>query len=74
MDNEIIKYIVLNPIQFITAIIMLIYLLKGKHWHVLYAQCLLMFSYTAIQTIGLSEFLVGIIVGVMATWVCYILV
>lgn len=55
-----------NPIAFICAIIMLIYVLRGMGWHAMYAYALLIGIYAVIETVGISEFIAGVIVGVVA--------
>lgn len=64
---SIIKKIIFdNPLAFICAILMIIYIIKGKTWHAMYTYALLCGVYVVSRTVGVSEFIGGVIVGVAA--------
>ena len=64
---EALKHIFLdNPVATFIAIVMLAYILRGKHWHAMYAYTLVMGAYVVGKTVGVSEFVAGVLVGVIA--------
>lgn len=55
-----------SPVAFICAALMLFYMLRGMRWHAMYAYALVMGAYMVGQTVGVTEFIGGVIVGVIA--------
>lgn len=55
-----------SPVGFICAVLMFLYMLRGMRWHAMYAYALVMGAYMMSQTVGFTEFMSGVIVGVIA--------
>ncbi len=55
-----------SPVAFIAAVLMLYFIFKNRFWHAMYSYALLMGAYIVSQTVGISEFIGGVIVGVIA--------
>lgn len=54
-----------EPLAVICGVIMLIFMLRGMGWHAMYVYALLMGGVIVSKTVGFSEFLAGVIVGVI---------
>lgn len=55
-----------SPVGFICAVLMLFYILRGMGWHAMYAYALVMGAYMVSQKVGFTEFMSGVIFGVIA--------
>lgn len=66
MENPIIIYIFENSIPLLCFVVMLVFIMQGKMWHAMYAYTLVIVGYVVLSKIGITEFLIGVVVGVIA--------
>lgn len=64
--DYVLQYVLVNPVQFITAAAMIYYFYKGKFWHSFMAMFFGVFVYGAYLQVGATEFISGIVIGIAA--------
>ena len=64
--EEITKLFLQDPLLWIVGIAVLIYMMRGKPWHGMYVLYAYIGVFLVINVVGITEFMAGVIVGVLA--------
>lgn len=64
--HSFLEFILQKPFEFFVASVTLFYMFRGKHWHGIYVMYLLLGVYVAAKSLGTSQMVAGVILGVFA--------